>query len=143
MQLVAGKSPAATRGAIAALRAIRVDSPIVPLRVARVAETALADPEAQWEPDERAALVEALAGATSAAPGDALRDDPARLRLSALLDQFGVSQGQLARAAGVDRGTVSDWLSGVKTIPAVRAEWITAITQIDVTPDQLVITLAR
>lgn len=139
MRAVAKKSLAAARGALVALRAIRLESSLASYRVARVAEMALADSDAKWSPEERAALAALLATGPRGAPAD----DRARARLLALLGEFGVTQGQLAALAGVDRGTVAHWLTGVKVIPRTRARWIESVARIEVTRDRVVVTLRR
>ena len=124
MQLVAGKSPAAQRGALSALRAIEVDSPMVAHRIARVAETALLDPEADWAPDDRERLAEACARGV----GGTSRDDPARARLSTLLTDSGLPAAELARVLGRDPRTVRRWMSGEMPIPEAVGEMLARST---------------
>ncbi len=138
MQLVAGRSPAAAPSAIAALRAIRVDSPVVELRVASVAGDALRDHSVEWSPEEREALAEACARAVGADP----IDTAARDRLSALLTASGLSAAELARVLGRDERTMRKWLSGQMVIPGAVASML-ARAGIDVHPAHVVITLAR
>jgi hypothetical protein len=130
MQLVAGKSPAAMRAAVQALRAIRADSSAVPLRVARAAMDALSDAEAVWSPDEREALAEACARSVDDAPRDTQRHDRARTRLSTLATDAGLGVVALARTIGVDHSLVSDWLSGEKRIPDARIAWLERVEEI-------------
>lgn len=137
MQMVAGRSPAAQRGALNALRAIAVDSPVVAHRVARVATTALQDSSADWSPDERTALATAAAGAT---PSDT---DPHRDRLSDIVRESGLTDTEFARAIGVDSGTLARWLSNRQAIPGSRADWIDRLVRADVTRDRITLVLAR
>jgi len=60
LKLIISRSPAATREAMACLRAIRAGSPIVPIRYERAVDLALSDPEASFSGDERAELASHL-----------------------------------------------------------------------------------
>lgn len=132
MQLVAARSTSAQRGALNALRAIAVDSPVVQTRVARVAHDALLDAAADWTAEERAHLVEAVA------MGGTMDSDPHRDRLSQIIAESGLSDTEFARkACGVDSGTVARWLSLRQAIPGTRAEWIDDVVRIVVTDDEI------
>lgn len=69
--------------------------------------------------------------------------DPVRDRLSVLLAESGLSVSALARAVGVDRGTVADWLSGEKPIPESRRAWIARVQRLDVSAQRVSIVLTR
>jgi len=60
LKLIISRSPAATREAMACLRAIRAGSPIVPIRYERAVNLALSDPEASFSGEERAELASHL-----------------------------------------------------------------------------------
>jgi len=138
MQLVAGRSPAALRGALSALRAIRVDSPVVTHRVSRVAQDALTDPGAEWSDAER----EALADAAGASADHPYADDPARDCLSALLTTSGLSQVELARVLGRDERTVRRWLGGQMPIPQSVADWLDRMA-VEVEPEAVTLRVSR
>jgi hypothetical protein len=131
LTLVAGRSPAAQVRALEALRALEVGSPIVDRRIARVAAEALRDPAAAWTDAERETLAEA-AGIALAGPE---ADEPARARLSALVEAWtaaGRSQAAFARdVLGRDADSLGAWLGG-KPLPGSLADWVGRIRSITV-----------
>lgn len=131
MQLVAGKSPAVRKRALDALRAIAVDSPAVHLRVGRVAEIALTDPEVEWSPEERSQLIDAV----TAGHGFVPKDDSTINALSLLLTDSGLSQAELGAVLGRDERTVGRWLSGQFAIPGSVADQIARLRISEVTRD--------
>ncbi len=142
MRLCAARSTAAQRGALDAIRAIRVDSPIIARRVARVAEAALLDSAADWSDDERAWLAEACARPA----GAPLADDPPRDRLSALVatwEAAGESQAAFAELLGVDARTLTRWLIGELAIPGSRARMLARVLRIDQSPERVTLVMTR
>lgn len=135
MRLVAARSLDAQARALAALRAIEVDSPMVAHRVARVAEQALADPAAEWSPEERQALAEAC--------GRAPADEPSRAALSALLADSGLSAVELARVLGRDERAMRRWLAGEQAVPDSLARQVDRIERIEVTPTRVRVVVRR
>ena len=60
LRVIIAASPAAAGEALACIRAIRANSPVVGVRFARVVEMALTDTEAQFTPEQRRAITELL-----------------------------------------------------------------------------------
>jgi hypothetical protein len=60
LRTIIAASPAAAGEALACIRAIRANSPVVGVRFARVVETALTDPDASFTPEQRAEIAELL-----------------------------------------------------------------------------------
>lgn len=56
LQMIAARSPSAAAAAVRAVRAARAESPMLSERLLIASEAALSDQDADWTPDERAAL---------------------------------------------------------------------------------------
>lgn len=98
LRLIIAKSSDASKEAIAAIRALSADSPIIKIRLNRVAELALNDSACEWSPDEREMI------ATLIQAEDTKRTKMLPIRLS---EQEHAELGRLADEAGT---TMSDYI---------------------------------
>jgi len=78
LKIIIARSPDAGADAVRALAAARAGSPTAQTRYQHVLTRALADPEAGWTPDERAALAAGIDSDT----GDEMRTVTLRVRLT-------------------------------------------------------------
>lgn len=60
LKIIVSKSPSTARDAMQCLQAIRAKSPMVQVRYNRVVEAAMSDQDADFTPDERAIIAEAV-----------------------------------------------------------------------------------
>lgn len=98
LRVIIAASPAAAGEAMACIRAIRANSPVVGIRFARVVETALTDPEARFTPEQRAEIAELLD-----IPAIENRDVTFRIRLT-------VAERDAIQAAADNEGlSMSEW----------------------------------
>lgn len=98
LRVIIAASPAATGEAMACIRAIRANSPVVGVRFARVVETALTDPEARFTPEQRLEIAELLD-----IPAIENRDVTFRIRLT-------VAERELLQTSADNEGlTASEW----------------------------------
>lgn len=81
-----------------------------------------------------------MPGKTTATHAD---DDQARAHLSAMISASGLSLAAFARAIGVDRGTVGDWLTGAKGLPDSRRQWLAALDRVDATVERVSVVTRR
>ena len=98
LRVIIAASPAAAGEALACIRAIRANSPVVGVRFNRVVESALTDPEASFTPEQRAEIAELLD-----IPAIENRDVTFRIRLT-------VAERDVIQAAADNEGlTASEW----------------------------------
>lgn len=101
LKIIVSKSPDAARDAMQCLQAIRVNSPMVQVRYNRVVEVAMSDRNADFTPDERAIIAEAVE-----LPEGESRDFMLRVRLTpseqadlqAAADEAGMTMSEYVRS---------------------------------------------
>ena len=100
LRIIVAKSPGAGSQAMQCMRAIDVNSPITQARYDRVVEIAFSDPQADFEPAERALIASYVGGSN----GEELRTMDIRVRVNAREKEI---VQEMAREAGQ---TVSDFI---------------------------------
>jgi hypothetical protein len=104
LRLIVARSPMAGHDAVQTLRAYHARSPILGTRYALVLEQALADPDAQFTPEERQLLADAIVTGPIEGGDDGARDQTVRFRATA------AEVEALRQAAGPAGQTISEYV---------------------------------
>lgn len=140
---VVARSPDARQRALAAIRALTAESPVLDRRLASVATEALADASAEWTDQEQTALAD---WATAPADrDDALtpEDESARQALSDFLTEAGIPLMELSRLLGRDARSARRWFAGQQRVPRSLADQIERLRVIAVTPTEITLAYRR
>lgn len=147
---LAGRSPAAARLASDALRAAAVGSPVLGHRIQRAVTAALADRAAEWSPEERSQLSEALAATAGPDRDREGVDESTRRVLSALvadtpdpLFRRALPLALWARILGCNIRSLRRWLGGQLPIGRSTAAQLGSITGVTVTADEVIVRYRR